>query len=106
MGGLWRKLPLRRDHGGGLAGHLRPPPLSGFLVQGRDPGALFAPRRGLRVIWAIGLLTALLTAFYMSRMIFLTFFGAPRWPRGPSSRGAAGDDGPPAVLAVLALGAG
>jgi NADH-quinone oxidoreductase subunit L len=31
------------------------------------------------VLWAIGLVTAVLTAFYMSRQVFLTFFGEPRW---------------------------
>jgi NADH-quinone oxidoreductase subunit L len=31
------------------------------------------------VLWAVGLVTALLTAFYMSRQVFLAFFGAPRW---------------------------
>ena len=42
------------------------------------------------VLWAIGLVTALLTAFYMSRQVFMTFFGEPRWDgadprrRGPS----------------------
>ena len=30
-------------------------------------------------MWGVGLLTALLTAFYMTRMMWLTFFGAPRW---------------------------
>ena len=31
------------------------------------------------MLWAVGLLTALLTAFYMTRMMCLTFFGEPRW---------------------------
>jgi NADH-quinone oxidoreductase subunit L len=55
----------------------------------------------------VGLLTALLTAFYMSRMIYLTFFGTPRW-----AEGAHPHEAPPVmalplgVLAVAALGAG
>ena len=32
-----------------------------------------------KVLWAIGLFTALLTAFYMSRQVFMVFFGDPRW---------------------------
>jgi NADH-quinone oxidoreductase subunit L len=31
-----------------------------------------------RILWFIGIATALLTAFYMGRLIFLTFFGEPR----------------------------
>ncbi|MET0831546.1 MAG: NADH-quinone oxidoreductase subunit L [Acidimicrobiia bacterium] len=30
-------------------------------------------------LWALGLVTAAITGFYMSRMIYLTFFGEPRW---------------------------
>ena len=36
-------------------------------------------------LWGIGLVTALLTAFYMSRQVFLVFFGAERWRDAPSS---------------------
>jgi NADH-quinone oxidoreductase subunit L len=31
-----------------------------------------------RILWFIGIATALMTAFYMGRLIFLTFFGEPR----------------------------
>jgi NADH-quinone oxidoreductase subunit L len=31
------------------------------------------------VLWAVGLITALLTAYYMSRQVFLVFFGKDRW---------------------------
>src|SRR3989442_14214317 len=34
---------------------------------------------GGRALWAVALLAALLTAFYMFRLIFLTFHGAPRY---------------------------
>src|SRR5437660_118182 len=34
---------------------------------------------GGRVLWSIALVAALLTAFYMFRLIFLTFHGAPRY---------------------------
>ena len=32
------------------------------------------------LVWGIGLVTALLTAFYMTRSYMLTFEGTPRWP--------------------------
>jgi NADH-quinone oxidoreductase subunit L len=31
------------------------------------------------VLWAVGLVTALLTAYYMSRQVFLVFYGRERW---------------------------
>ena len=57
--------------------------------------------------WAVGALTAGLTGFYMSRLFFLTFLGAPRWPDGRHPH-----ESPPVmtvplvVLAALALVAG
>ena len=52
-----------------------------LLVEGRDHSR--APGRAARVsgtiaFW-IGSLAALLTSFYSWRLIFLTFFGEPRW---------------------------
>jgi NADH-quinone oxidoreductase subunit L len=38
------------------------------------------------VLWGIGLVTALLTAFYMTRQVFMTFYGEPRW-KGAGSHG-------------------
>jgi NADH-quinone oxidoreductase subunit L len=33
------------------------------------------------IVWIVGVLTAVLTAFYMMRSYMLTFEGEPRWPR-------------------------
>lgn len=52
------------------------PPFAGFWSK--DDVLLFAFQDS-PVLWALGILTALLTAFYMSRLMFLTFFGEPRW---------------------------
>ena len=38
------------------------------------------------VLWAIGLVTALLTAYYMSRQVFLVFFGGERWREAGAAR--------------------
>ena len=35
-------------------------------------------------LWAVGLLTALLTAYYMSRQVFLVFGGEERWRSAPA----------------------
>ncbi|NBB72874.1 MAG: NADH-quinone oxidoreductase subunit L [Bacteroidetes bacterium] len=32
-------------------------------------------------VWGVGIITALLTAFYMTRSYVLTFRGSPRWPK-------------------------
>jgi NADH-quinone oxidoreductase subunit L len=63
--------------------HRRHPAPRRVLVEGRDPlGGLRG--RGVRyqALWAIGLLTALLTAFYMTRQFVLVFMGEPRWDDG------------------------
>ena len=54
------------------------PPLAGFFSK---DAILFSAFRieGGHPLYAIGLLTALLTSFYMFRLIFLTFFGKPRY---------------------------
>ena len=52
------------------------PPFAGFWSK--DEILLFAYDLN-PALWAIGLVTALLTAFYMSRQVFLVFFGDARW---------------------------
>jgi NADH-quinone oxidoreductase subunit L len=54
------------------------PPLAGFFSK--DSILLSAYEiPGGRPLYIIGLLTALLTAFYMFRLVFLTFWGKPRY---------------------------
>ena len=68
------------------------PPFSGFFSK--DEILLYAWGSGGvqgKLLWGIGLLTALLTAFYMSRQVFMVFFGEPRWndPETPTEAEAA-----------------
>src|SRR3954470_22313400 len=46
-----------------------------------------------KALWAIGFVTALMTAFYMSRQVFMVFFGEARWdearPTGEAEQSAA-----------------
>jgi NADH-quinone oxidoreductase subunit L len=51
------------------------PPFSGFFSKDEILAHAYQENK---VLWAIGLLTAFLTAFYMFRMMFLTFFGKYR----------------------------
>ena len=53
--------------------------------------------------WVVGFVTAGITAFYMSRLFFLTFHGTARWPEGRHPH-----ESPPIMtvpLVVLAAGA-
>jgi NADH-quinone oxidoreductase subunit L len=52
------------------------PPLSGFWSK--DAILFETFRNGNHVIWAVGVLTAALTAFYMFRQVFLVFSGTCR----------------------------
>jgi NADH-quinone oxidoreductase subunit L len=54
------------------------PPLSGFWAKGDVLDNAFAH---YKVLWAIGLITAVLTAYYMSRLEILAFGGEPRFDR-------------------------
>ncbi len=54
------------------------PPLSGFFSK--DEILFSAFRLGHIVLWVIGIVVAGLTAFYMSRLMFLTFHGERRTP--------------------------
>ena len=59
------------------------PPFSGFWSK--DEILAFAWDKN-PLLWLVGIITALLTAFYMTRQVILTFFGKPRYLD-------AGDDG-------------
>ena len=53
------------------------PPLSGFFSKDEILWKAFAD--GSPILWFIGAAAALMTAFYMFRMVTLTFEGTPRW---------------------------
>ena len=52
------------------------PPFAGFWSK--DEILLFALDKS-PVLWALGLVTALLTAYYMTRQVIMVFFGEARW---------------------------
>ena len=51
------------------------PPFVGLLVEGRDPDRVWEKSPAL---WVVVSIAAFLTAYYMSRLVFLTFFGEAR----------------------------
>ena len=61
------------------------PPLAGFWSK--DDILLAAWDKSV-VLWAVGLVTALLTAYYMSRQVFLVFYGGERWRSVPADHKA------------------
>ncbi len=56
------------------------PPLAGFFSKDQILGAAFGA--GHPVLFAVGLFTAGMTAFYMFRLARMTFFGTFRGPKG------------------------
>ena len=52
------------------------PPFSGFWSKDE---VLLAAWNENKVAWAMLLLAAIMTAFYMSRLVFMTFFGEKKW---------------------------
>jgi NADH-quinone oxidoreductase subunit L len=56
------------------------PPFSGFFSKDEILWKAFTSAHGNIWIWIVGVITAGLTAFYMFRMLFNTFFGTSRAP--------------------------
>lgn len=54
------------------------PPFAGFFSKDEILWKAFSSPWGHPVLWAVGLLTAMITSFYMFRLIFMTFYGDSR----------------------------
>jgi NADH-quinone oxidoreductase subunit L len=81
MGGLRAKLP--RTYLAFMAGALAiagVPGLSGFFSKDEILAAAFSS--GHLLVWALGLAGAGMTAFYIFRLIFMTFYGRERFEEG------------------------
>jgi len=52
------------------------PPFSGFFSKGSVLENAFGRSPAL---WVVGAVTALLTAYYMGRLVYVVFYGQPRW---------------------------
>src|SRR5262245_25759804 len=82
------------------------PPFAGFFSKDEILFSALASRRGVWVLWVVGSIAAFFTAFYMFRLVFLTFFGTfrgtherePRLRESPRSMTV-----PLMVLATLAI---
>jgi len=79
MGGLKDKIPVtfRTMFIGSLA-IAGIPGLAGFFSKDEILWQTYSSPQGSTALYVVGLLTAALTAFYMWRMMFMTFYGRPR----------------------------
>ena len=110
MGGLRKELPI--TYWTFLIGAIAiagVPGLAGFFSKDEILGQAYTT--GHTTLWVIGILTALLTATYMFRLVFLAFHGKPRGGLAPvhdeGARPHHLHDAPPAMalaLIVLAIG--
>jgi NADH-quinone oxidoreductase subunit L len=109
FGGLWKKLPITfATFGLGYLALIGFPFLSGYFTKDAIIEATFD--RGDTLGYALGgvaVLAAGLTAFYMTRLMLMTFFGRPRWEPGAHPHEAPRVmTVPMIVLAVGSVGAG
>jgi NADH-quinone oxidoreductase subunit L len=81
MGGLRKRIPITFwTMTVGVFAIAGIPPLAGFFSKDEILyQAFISPNPLGKLLWAVGVLTAGLTAFYMFRLWFKTFFGAPRF---------------------------
>ncbi|WP_419944217.1 NADH-quinone oxidoreductase subunit L [Candidatus Poriferisodalis sp.] len=77
------------------------PPLSGFWSKDEILLAAWEQPDIGPLLWIVGLVTALLTAYYMSRQTFLVFFGGQRWDDSAHPH-----ESPPTMTLPLVLLAG
>src|SRR5437764_952953 len=76
MGGLWGEIPVTaRTFFVATLAIAGIPPLAGFFSKDEILGRAFERHPAL---WIVGFITAGMTAFYMFRLVFLTFFGYSR----------------------------
>jgi len=74
MGGLWKKMPITgTTFFIGVLAISGMPPFAGFWSK--DEILANALHNGHPIIYGVGLFTAFLTAFYMSRLFFVVFMG-------------------------------
>lgn len=109
MGGLGKQMPITALTC--LAGALAlagVPPFAGFFSKDEIlAAAWFSPLPGHQVFFALGLLSAFITAFYVFRLWFLTFGGAPRTEAAHHAHESPWVmAGPLVILGVLAVVAG
>jgi NADH-quinone oxidoreductase subunit L len=108
MGGLRKHMPVTAATMGiatlAISGF---PLLSGFWSKDEILAVAFEAGGFASILYVIGLVTAMLTAFYMTRQWVMVFAGEPRWDEGVHPHESPRVMTVPLiVLAVLSVGAG
>jgi NADH-quinone oxidoreductase subunit L len=107
MGGLRKKLPITFwTMTAGVIAIAGIFPFAGFFSKDAILYAAFEQGTGGKVLWFVGLVTALLTAVYMLRLWYMTFFGELRSPEVHPHESPWSMLGPLVILALLSIGGG
>ncbi len=89
MGGLKSKMPKTwLTFTVGLLAICGLPPFSGFFSKDEILWQAFSSPSGSVILWLLGAVTAVMTAFYMTRLYSLTFLGTPRFSENRPHTGA------------------
>ena len=104
MGGLRKKLPVTfwtmTVAVFTIAGF---PPLAAFFSKDAILYAAFVSGTGGKILWFVGLLTAMLTAIYMFRLWYMTFFGESRTADAHPHESPWSMRAPLVILALLSI---
>ena len=120
MGGLRKKLPITfwtmTAAVLAISGLF---PFAGFFSKDAILAADFITPHDGKILWAVGLVTAGLTSFYMFRLWYMTFFGSPRYQESSGEQEGHGSHGghgvhespwlmllPLVILGILSLAGG
>jgi len=97
MGGLWKKIPITFcTMSAGVFAIAGIPGLAAFFSKDEILYQTYIWENPLaKVLWAVGVLTALMTSFYMFRLWFKTFFGPYRFEDATARGHALSDHGAP-----------
>jgi NADH-quinone oxidoreductase subunit L len=107
MGGLRQKIPFTFwTMSAGVFAISGLPPFSGFFSKDAILYQAFLSPTAGPILWFVGIVTALLTSFYMFRLWYLTFFGASRTPDAHPHESPWVMLGPLVLLGVLSVAGG
>ena len=104
MGGLRKKIPITFwTMTAGVVAIAGFPPLAAFYSKDAILFAAFQQGANGRILWFVGLVTALLTSFYMFRLWYLAFLGTQRSDDAHSHESPWSMLGPLVILAILSV---
>jgi NADH-quinone oxidoreductase subunit L len=104
MGGLWKKMPVTFAVATvGVLAIAGFPPFAGFFSKDAILYAAYLHGANGKALWFVGVVTALLTSFYMFRVWYLAFLGQPRGEAAPRHSTPWSMLAPLVILALLSI---